>query len=419
LPTVETVRPLGRPVSGSVRPPGSKSLTNRALVLAALVRSGVSRIGDPLEADDTVAMRRALRALGVLVDDNDDPWLVLGAGDDLEANAPIDVGASGTTARFVTAVACLARGRVAIDGTGRMRERPMAPLLSGLVTMGAVIDSSSGRLPLQVSGGELRGGRVSVDATQSSQFVSAILMVAPMADSEVEVVLEGPAVSRPYLSGTIELMRHFGAEVVEDTDRFRVGATGYRRSAVTIEADASAAVYPAVAAAITGGSVTITGIPQRSSQPDLAVMEVLANMGCEVVRGSDRIVVSGPPDGLEPIEVDMGGSPDGALAVAVAALFAGGPSRITGLSTLRLKESDRLAALETEIGRMGGEAEAGSDYLEIRPGRLHAAILDPHDDHRIAMSLALTGLVVPGIEISDPGTVAKTWPDYFEMLRAL
>ncbi|MGA7272139.1 MAG: 3-phosphoshikimate 1-carboxyvinyltransferase [Acidimicrobiia bacterium] len=413
------VRPLGRPVSGLVRPPGSKSLTNRALVLASLARTGVSRIGEPLEADDTGAMRRCLRGLGVMIDDNDDPWLVLGAGDELRASDALDVGASGTTARFVTAVACLARGRVTIDGSSRMRQRPMAPLVHALEAMGARLESSRGRLPIHISGGELTGGRVTVDATQSSQFASAVLMVAPMAESAVEVVLAGPVVSRPYLIGTVEMMRLFGAEVETDDDRFHVAPTGYHKAAVTIEADASAAVYPAVAAAITGGSVAVVGIPAGSSQPDLAVLEVLSAMGCEVMREPDRIVVRGPGEPLGAVEADLDGAPDGALAVAVAALFADGPSRLTGLSTLRLKESDRLAALEDEIEKMGGQARAGPDYLEIRPRRLHAAIVDPHDDHRIAMSLALVGLVVPGIEISDPGTVAKTWPGYFEMLKAL
>lgn len=413
------VRPLGRPATGSIRPPGSKSLTNRALVVSALAASGVSRISDPLEADDTRAMRRSLRALGVMIDDNDDPWLVLGSGGELTALEEIDVGASGTTARFVTAAACLARGPVTIDGSGRMRERPMAPLLQALATMGAGIESSDGRLPIRISGGELTGGHVTVDATQSSQFASAVLMVAPMAESETEVILEGPVASRPYLAGTIEMMRHFGARVEVDGERYRVYPTGYRRATVGIEADASAAVYPAVAAAITGGSVAINGIPQGSSQPDLAVLDVLSAMGCDVAREPGRVVVTGPGGRLQAVEADMGGAPDGALAVAVAALFARGPSRLTGLSTLRLKESDRLAALEAEIGRMGGEARAGEDYLEVRPGGLHGATLDPHDDHRIAMSMALVGLVVPGIEISDPETVAKTWPGYFEMLRRL
>lgn len=419
MPIVVAIRPLGRPASGLVRPPGSKSLTNRVLVLAALARTGVSRIGEALEADDTEAMRRCLRGLGVMIDDNDDPWLVLGAGSDLRATEVIDVGASGTTARFVTAVACLARGGVTIDGSSRMRERPMAALLQALETMGARLESSRGRLPVHVSGGGLAGGRVTVDATQSSQFASAVLMVAPMAESPVEVALVGPVVSRPYLTGTIEMMRLFGAEVEIDGDRFRVAPTGYRKADVTIEADASAAVYPAVAAAITGGSVAVAGIPAGSSQPDLAVLEVLSSMGCDIRRGPDRIVVTGPGKPLRAVEVDMDGAPDGALAVAVAALFADGPSRLTGLSTLRLKESDRLAALEDEIAKMGGEARAGSDYLEIRPRRLHAATVDPHDDHRIAMSLALVGLVIPGIEISGAGTVAKTWPGYFEMLHAL
>ena len=412
---------LDRPVEAIVRPPGSKSLTNRALVAAALARPGASRIHDPLEADDTRRMRSGLGAFGTLIDDNDDPWLVLGTGGDLEApSSTIDVGASGTTARFLTAVAALAAGKVSLDGSDRMRERPMRPLIDSLTTMGASISAPGGGLPVAVNGkGRLDGGVVTVDATTSSQFASAILLVAPLATDPVDIRLTGPVVSRPYLDGTVEIMRAFGADVSDESERFLVKSTGYEKAHVTIEADASAAVYPAVAAAITGGTVLIEGIPPSSTQPDLAVFDILEQMGCNVNREQRGIRVAGPEGALQPVESDLSGCPDGAMAVAVAALFASGPSRLEGLSTLRLKETDRLKALETELRRVGGAARATDDSLEVRPGHLRGAEIETYDDHRMAMSMALVGLVVPGIMVSRPEVVSKTWPGYFQMMSAL
>lgn len=406
---------------GTVRPPGSKSLTNRALVAAALAEPGASRIIGPLLADDTAAMRAALRALGVLLDDVDEPWLVLGTGGRLTAPAGlVDAGASGTTARFITAVAALAAGVTTIDGTARMRQRPIGPLVDGLMSLGVPIRSRDGYPPVTVTGGHLAGGRVTVDSRLSSQFASALLLVAPLAADTVEVRLGGPVVSRPYLEGTVEVMGAFGAEVVVDGDTFTVAPTGYRKAHFEVEADASAAVYPAVAAAITGGSVVIRGIPPTSIQPDLRVLDVLEQMGCAVSRQGDIIEVTGSPTGvLRAVDVDLSGAPDGAMAVAVAALFAEAPSRIGGLSTLRVKETDRLAALETEIRRVGGGARVEGDVLEVSPGPLRAAEVETYDDHRIAMAMALVGLVEPGIVIRNPGTVSKTWPGYFDMLAAL
>lgn len=411
------IHPLRRPVAGVVRPPGSKSITNRALVVTALAPSGVSRLHSPLAADDTVVMRRALRGLGVLIDDNDDPWLVLGTGHDLHGGK-VDAGASGTTARFITAVAALARGEVVVDGTRRMRQRPIGPLVEALVALGIGAGDTAGFPPVTVTGGVLRGGRVEVDATVSSQFASALLMVAPLAPEPVEVVTLGPVVSRPYLDSTVEIMRHFGAKVEVEGDRYRVAPSGYRKGEIEIEADASAAVYPAVAAAVTGGRVEIEGIPADSRQPDLAVLDHLAAMGCRVIRGR-TIRVEGPGDGLQPIDADLTAAPDGALALAVAALFADGSSRLRGLSTLRVKESDRLAALHQEIGRLGATARVAGDTLEIDPGPLQGATVETYDDHRMAMAFAIAGLVVPGIVISRPEVVTKTWPGFFDMLAAL
>lgn len=407
-------------MSGAVRPPGSKSLTNRALVTAALARPGVSRLYGVLDADDTRSMTAGLRRFGVLVDDNEDPWLVLGSGGDLHgAEEVVDARASGTTARFLTAVATLADGPSTIDGTERMRRRPIGPLADALAALGAEVSTAGGYPPVRVGGGSpLGGGRVRVDSTLSSQFASALLLVAPMAAAAVELVLGGPVVSRSYLRGTVEVMRAFGATVEVDGDRFSVQPTGYHKAHYTVEADASAAVYPAVAAAITGGSVVIEGIPPGSSQPDLAVIELLAAMGCTVAHTPEGLAVSNPGR-LAALEADLSEAPDGALALAVAALFAAGPSRLSGLSTLRIKESDRLAALAAEIGRLGAGARVDGDTLEIRPGVLHPATIETYDDHRMAMAFALVGLVVPGVHISDPMVVSKTWPGYFAMLESL
>lgn len=421
LHPVLAVEPLRRPVAARVAVPGSKSLTNRALVTAALARTGVSRLYRPLEADDTEAMREALRSLGVLIDDNDDPWLVLGTGGELEASdVRIDVRASGTTARFITAVAALARGRVVVDGVPRMRERPIGPLVEAIRALGGRATGTDGFPPVEIDGsGGLRGGEVFVDSSQSSQFASALLLVAPLAEGPTTIELGERVASRSYLDGTVEIMRRFGAEVAADGNRFVVQPTGYHKAHIDIEPDASAAVYPAVAAAITGGVVEIPGIPPESSQPDLAVLDVLSLMGATVVRRDDTIRVEGPTGRLAAVEVDMADAPDGAMAVAVAALFADGPSRIHGLSTLRHKETDRLSALENELRRLGGGAEVQGDTLVVTPGELHGAEIATYGDHRMAMAFALVGLVVEGVSIADPGVVDKTWPDYFRMLEAL
>jgi 3-phosphoshikimate 1-carboxyvinyltransferase len=420
FPPVFVVTPLGRPVLGSVRPPGSKSLTNRALVVAALVRAAPSRIAGPLEADDTVAMRSALRSFGVLIDDNDDPWLVLGAGGDLEApSEPVDVGASGTTARFVSALAAVAGGTSVVDGTERMRRRPIGPLVDGLRAQGIRADATDGCPPVTVTGGVLAGGTVEVDSSRSSQFASALLMVSPLARSTTELRLGGRVVSRSYLDGTVDVMRAFGAEVEALPDRFVVQPTGYRKAHYEVEADASAAVYPAVAAAVTGGRVVVRGIPAGSTQPDLAILSHLARMGCVVDRTGDDIVVEGPDGPLTPIDADLTQAPDGAMALAVATLFADGPSRLRGLSTLRLKETDRLTALSTELRRLGADVQVEDDTLAIVPGDLRGGEIETYDDHRMAMALAVAGLVVPGVVIRDPGTVTKTWPRYFDMLSSL
>ncbi|MDF2730409.1 MAG: aroA [Acidimicrobiia bacterium] len=411
-----TVEPAIGPIDASVRPPGSKSHTIRALVLSALAE-GDSLLRAPLDADDTRAARRALGLFGVDITADSDPWRVIGSGGALEpAAVPVDVGASGLTARSVIALASLIHGTTTVVGRDRLPQRPMGGLVDALNALGVETTSVGGYLPVTVDGGALPGGLVTVASHQTSQFASALLLVAPLARDVMIVIPEGLEGSRRYLELTIAMMEEFGALVEQVEPGYRVETGGYRGSDITIEPDASAAVYPMVAAAITGGRVTIEGLGAESLQPDLAVAGVLEQMGCVVRQTGSEITVEAATDGLRPIDIDLSGSPDGALAVAVATLFADGPSRLRGLGSLRHKESDRLAALTAEITRLGAGATIEGDELTIVPGVLHPARVQSYGDHRVAMSFGLVGLCVPGIEIADPDVVAKTWPSFWDML---
>jgi 3-phosphoshikimate 1-carboxyvinyltransferase len=418
--TGQIVQTASSPIEATVRPPGSKSQTIRALVVSGLA-AGTSRLHHPLDAGDTRAARRSLRALGVVIDDNADPWAVTGTAGRLQtAGAPLDAGASGLTARALIAMAPLVDGPTTITGRDRLPERPFGGLLEAVRSMGAKVTDTGGRLPVTVMGfGALTGGEVRVAAGETSQYLTSVLMAAPLADEPSTITPIGLAGSGGYVEMTLELMRHFGGSVTKSGESYRVEPTGYSGTDVEIEPDASAAVYPMVAAAITKGQVTIEGLGSGSVQPDMEVARVLQQMGCEVTQTADSTVVSAPGRSLSAVDVDLSGCPDGSLAVVVACLFADGPSRLSGLGSLRFKESDRLAALVSEVRRLGAGAEAGDDTLTITPAPLRASAVDTHEDHRIAMAFALVGLVVPGVEVSDPRVVDKTWPGYWAFLRQL
>lgn len=427
LPDPLPIRPRGA-LAASVRVPGSKSLTNRALVAAALAR-GESRLEGGLRSDDTAVMLDSLRALGCRIELGSDAWRVVGRDGRLASpEAPLFTGNSGTTARFLSAAATLADGPVVIDGSARMRERPIQDLADALVALGARLeflgspDASPGCPPLRVFGGGLAGGRAEIDASRSSQYVSAVLLVAPYAARGVELSFRGGTlVSRPYVDLTLELMRRFGAVADWSADGGLHVEAGhrYRGCALAIEPDASAAVYPLCAAAIAGGCVRVTGFPADSIQADLALLPILERMGCRVARGAAGLEVAAPEGPLRGVDVDMNALPDAALALAVVALFAHGPTRIRNVANLRIKETDRLAAVEQELRKLGANTRTGRDFLEIVPGPLRPATIATYDDHRMAMAFALAGLRLPGVEIEDPGCVAKTWPGYFAMLESL
>jgi 3-phosphoshikimate 1-carboxyvinyltransferase len=412
---------------GRIRPPGSKSITNRALLCAALAR-GDSVIEGALVADDAAAMTRGLLTLGVEVEvDQVDPSLVRVRGRDGRLGRPlgtVDVGASGTTARFLTAAAALAEpdSIVHVDGTPRMRERPIRELTDALERMGvrARCEGARGCPPVAVTAGVLRGGEVLVDGRRSSQFVSGILLVAPYADRDVDVRFEGgEVVSRPYLTTTLEVMRAFGAEADDRGDHMHVKAKRYEGRRYEVEADASAAVYPALAAVLVGGEVEISNVPANSTQADLRILEVAAALGGHVERRANSVIVRGQGGALRRVDVDLEAAPDGALAVAVVCAFADGPCILHGLHTLRLKETDRLEALRVELNKLGARARIDGNALFIEPGTLRPASISTYDDHRMAMSFALAGLRQPGVEIEDPGCVSKTWPRYFEDMAKL
>ena len=405
------------PVQATVRPPGSKSVTNRALIVAGLAE-GVSHIRRPLHSDDTEAMVGALRGLGVGVKVHEGDFVVSASGRPTVTAPVLDARGSGTTARFVTAMATLATGEVVIDGNARMRERPIADLVDALRELGAdvQIEGTQGCPPVRIRGPRLVGGDARIDASRSSQYVSAVMMAAPFADEPVRLQLAGPVVSRPYLVSTADVMGVFGAVAVIDEDEIDVRRGGYTARDFTVEPDASAAAYPWVAAAITEGRVTVEGIDPSTSQADIGLLGVLEQMGCDIEANEAGITVVGPGE-LEGVEVDMNHCPDAVLAAAVAASFADGATTIHNVANLRIKETDRLAALETELARMGHDVTTGPDWIRIDPGVARAATISTYDDHRMAMAFSLAGLRVPGVVIDDPACVAKTWPDFFESLE--
>ncbi|MFP6641353.1 MAG: 3-phosphoshikimate 1-carboxyvinyltransferase [Myxococcota bacterium] len=421
------ITPRG-PLDAQVRVPGSKSLTNRALLLSALAQ-GESQLTGALKSDDTDVMRAALTALGAHIEVSDSRWSVVGTGGVLALpEAPINARNSGTTARFLTAAATLAPGPVVVDGSARMQERPIVALAEALESLGAPVEilGQSGCPPVRIAGGGLPGGRGLVDGSQSSQYTSAILQAAPYAQKDVELTfVEGALVSRPYVDITLAIMRDFGADAdwveIDGNEGLRVRASGpYQAREYGIEPDASSAAYPFCAAAVSGGSVRVEGIPPTTLQADFRILDLLERMGCTVRQHAESIELQAPAGPLRSLgEVDMNDLPDAALVYAVVALFADGPTRIKNIWNLRIKETDRLAALETELRKLGARAEAQDDSLLIQPGPLHGAEIDTYDDHRMAMSFALAGLRVPDVVIRDPGCVSKTWPGYFEMFEAL
>lgn len=412
------------PIDAVVELPGSKSYTNRALLIGALAH-GTTTITRALFSDDTRYMTQALRHLGVSVqaDEPAETIVVEGTGGTIQrATADLFVGNAGTAARFLTALVALGNGTYRLDGVPRMRERPIGPLLDALRQLGATVTSERGNecLPITIQSRGLDGGTVTIRGDVSSQFISALLMIGPVLPRGIEVAIRGELVSRPYVELTLDIMSAFGASAERVGDQvFHVpGGAGYVAREYAVEPDASGASYFFAAAALTGGRVRVLGLGQRSAQGDLGLVDVLEQMGCAVVRGDDWTEVRGP-ERLRGVDVDMGSMSDVAQTIAAIAPFADGPVRVRGIAHARLKETDRVAAVATELRRLGVSARELPDGWEIKPSQPRPAVIETYDDHRMAMSFAVTGLRVPGLRIANPSCVAKTFPDFFERFEQL
>lgn len=428
LPDPLPIVPFGGPVDGVVRPPGSKSLTNRALLAAALA-TGTSTVEGVLFADDTEAMLGCIAALGatVSIDRDERRVTVVGTGGRLrEGPIELDAALSGTTARFIAAALLLGAGPFQLDGRAPLRLRPMGPVLDAIRQLGATVVAGAepDHLPVVVSGGatgvgaggERAGVRLAGDV--SSQFTSGLLLVGPCLAGGLVVELTTEPVSRPYLDMTVAVMRSFGATVtVEGTRTFRVAPGGYRAVDYSIEPDASAASYLFAVAAVCGGRVRVVGLGRESLQGDVAFVDVLERMGCTVRREANALEVGG--GALHGIEADFEAISDTAQTLAAIAPFADGPTRITGIGFVRAKETDRIASVVAELRRAGIDAVEEPDGYRISPGTLRPATIQTYDDHRMAMGFTLLGLRAPGISIADPGCVAKTFPEYFRVIETL
>lgn len=408
------------PLKGRMSVPGSKSLTNRALVCAALA-SGESSIRNASDSDDTALLANGLNQLGILVQRKEDLLVVQGGGGRLYGpKFPIPVGNAGTTFRFLVSLSALAEGRTVLEVSERMAERPIRELLEPLTTLGVRIRRAEPLARFEIDGGGLDGGVVQVDSTRSSQFLSSLLLVAPYARRDITLRASGRVTSAPYLRMTLEVMRCFGVEVEGDeTGGFTVrGGTRYAGTEFTVEPDASSASYCFGAAAIAGGEVLVRGFSRTSLQGDAVVLDLLTRMGCAVVETSEGVAVR--RDGkLSGLDVDMNAVPDLVPTIAAVALFADTPSRISNVAHLQYKESDRLSGLADELRKLGADFTVSHDGLLIRPHALEGAQLDPHDDHRLAMSFALIGLRVGGISIEEPECVRKSFPAFWEEFETL
>jgi 3-phosphoshikimate 1-carboxyvinyltransferase len=415
------IAPLDRPPDATIRVPGSKSVTNRALIVAALA-DGPSRITNPLFADDSYWLLDALVRLGIDVsaDSERAEVYVNGQSGVIEAsNVELFVGNAGTVARFLPPALALGRGPYTVDGIPRMRQRPVADLVDAMWQLGAAVEyaAQDGAFPLTIKGGGIPGGQARVSGSKSSQFISGLLMAAPYAQTPVTLLAEGRK-EWPYVGITVALMQAFGVDVDETHGRFSVEPALYTAHDYEVEPDASAASYFLAAAAVTGGRVRISGLGSTSTQGDLRFARVLSDMGCSVKLAPEYIEVKGP-DRLHGVEVDMNSFSDTMMTLSAIAPFAESPTTITNVGHTRLQETDRLSAVATELLRLGIETQTTPSSIRIIPGKIHPGVIRTYGDHRIAMAFAITGLVASGIRIGDPGCVTKTFPDYFGRLESL
>ena len=424
MPDYIEVKPASGALNSTIQPPGSKSLTNRALPIAAMA-SGRSVLSGVLDSDDTKVMIQSLQTIGVKISHDKSLHLVTvdgvaGIVEEQNQAAELFIGNSGTTIRFLTALLGFVGGEYTLDGIARMRERPIGPLVEALNALGATVvaESPNGCPPVKISSARLSGGKVKIRGDVSSQYLSGLMMAAPLATNDVIIEIEGPLISKPYVEMTQKVMKDFGVDchINDAFNRFEIaGDQSYTAAEYQIEPDASAASYFWAAAAICGGTATVKNLNQDSLQGDVQFVECLEQMGCKVKWGENEISVAGPAK--VGIDVDMSNVSDTVQTLAAVALFVEGTTIVRNVAHNRVKETDRIGNLAIELRKFGVKVDEHEDGLSIHPGPLNGADIETYDDHRMSMSLALVGLKQPGVKIHDPGCVSKTYPDYFADLE--
>lgn len=408
-------------INAQITVPGSKSYTHRTFIAAAL-SDGICTVSNALRSEDTLLTLEALKSFGVQVEDRNGDFVVHGRSGNLNAASEIYLANSGTSMRLLTAIAALAKGKTVLTGTQRMKERPIADLLEAMLAAGisARSVSSNGCPPVEIQGGKVKGGKVQIRCGVSSQYLSGLLLMAPCTDQGMEIhVTEGP-VSKPYIDLTVDIMQRFQISVErEGYERFWVpGHQIYKSGSFTVEGDGSNASYFWAAAAVSGGTVKVRGINGDSRQGDVRLCECFEQMGCRVIREPDGITVIGGK--LKGIEKDMGNMPDVVPTLAVVAAFAEGTTLIRNVAHLKAKECDRLLAVATELSKMGADITATEDSLIIRGGNpLHGAEIETYNDHRMAMCMAVAGLKIPGVRITNEMCVEKSFPDFWSVFAQL
>ena len=422
---MKEIRPLAT-TDTTLTVPGSKSLTQRALIAAALA-NGESILKYPLASEDTEYTSQALAAMGITVTPSQEQWRVQGKGGAIATpEQEIFLGNNGTATRFLTSVAALGHGDFTINGDQRMHERPIKPLMEALAGWGVDIRSlhNTGCPPVAIKANGIKGGKTLLPEGKSSQYLSSLLLVAPYAEQPAELLVAGEVLSKPYVTMTLAVMRDFGIAVTANPElnHFLIPQGCYQAREYAVEGDASSASYFWAAAAVTGGRVTVANVPSPSLQGDAVLVDILARMGCGVERSARGITVTGTKE-LRGVEVDMGDCPDVVPTLAVVASFAKGRTVINNIAHLRIKECDRLHVMVTELAKLGVRAEERQDAMIIEGNAdgapLHGAEIDTYHDHRIAMSFAVAGLRVPGVRIQGEGCVVKSFPDFWERFELL
>ena len=417
------IKPLIHPLTASIRVPGSKSLTNRVLLIAALA-NGTTRLTNALFSDDSRYFVNALKTLGfdVQLDEINSEMTVTGLGGRLPSRkAELFIGNAGTAARFLSAFLTLGHGEYVLDGEPRMRERPIGDLIDALHQLGAKLEATNNCPPVQIFAKGLMGGKTKIAGNISSQFLSALLMVAPYAKSPIEIQVITELNSKPYVDMTIAMMQDFGVKIErEGYERFVIRPSSYfSLSSCSIESDASAASYFFAAPAICDGTVRVENISRNSKQGDIVFLDILERMGCMIREDNHSIEVTGT-NSLKGIDIDMRDIPDTAQTLAAIAPFASSPTRIRGIASARVKETDRVHATCTELTRLGVRVEEHEDGMTIYPcDEIRPATIQTYNDHRMAMAFSLIGLRVDGITIENPSCVSKTFPKFFEVLDSL